>query len=239
MLNEKINSFLMIGQSNMAGRGNIADVAPIDNDLCYMLRMGMWIKMSEPINIDAPVFGEGWFSGISMAASFADELSKCTNKQIGLIPCAVGGTKIKEWMPGEILFDNAVMNAKLAMRTSNLSGILWHQGENDCGNDENVSLYKQRFLTLAESLRKELGKEDIPIIIGEISEDITEKWKVGNRPGKLNAILNEIAKEVPYCHIASSKGLTLKSDGIHFDAASCRILGKRYSDEFLNIKKGE
>ena len=46
MLNEKINSFLMIGQSNMAGREYIADVSPIDIDLCFILRMGKWVKMS-------------------------------------------------------------------------------------------------------------------------------------------------------------------------------------------------
>ena len=34
-------------------------------------------------------------------------------------------------MPGEILYDNTVNNAKLAQRTSELAGILWHQGESD------------------------------------------------------------------------------------------------------------
>ena len=37
---ETVRSFLMIGQSNMAGRGNLTDVPPIDNDLCFMLRNG-------------------------------------------------------------------------------------------------------------------------------------------------------------------------------------------------------
>jgi len=39
---EEIVSFLMIGQSNMAGRGNIEDVPPIRNPKCLMLRMGRW-----------------------------------------------------------------------------------------------------------------------------------------------------------------------------------------------------
>lgn len=37
---EEILSFLLIGQSNMAGRGDLADVAPIENKQCRMLRMG-------------------------------------------------------------------------------------------------------------------------------------------------------------------------------------------------------
>ena len=32
---EDLHSFLMIGQSNMAGRGEISDVEPIDNFRCY------------------------------------------------------------------------------------------------------------------------------------------------------------------------------------------------------------
>ena len=34
-------------------------------------------------------------------------------------------------MAGELLFDNAVFNAKLAQRTSVISGVLWHRGEAD------------------------------------------------------------------------------------------------------------
>ena len=36
---ENIHSFLMIGQSNMAGRGNFGEVPPIQNDRCFMLRI--------------------------------------------------------------------------------------------------------------------------------------------------------------------------------------------------------
>lgn len=230
-----INSFLMLGQSNMAGRGNMGDVEPIENDLCYMLRMGLWQKMSEPVNIDAPVIGEEYFSGISLAASFADELAKATGKKIGLIPCAVGGTKISQWMPGEILYDNALITAKIAMRTSKIKGILWHQGESDCNKDEDIALYKEKFLEIISHLKKELSLENVPIIIGELSTDITEVWNTGTRPAKLNEILREISQELPLCRIVSSNGLTLKNDGIHFDSISCREFGKRYFKEYMKL----
>mgnify|MGYP000999236259 CR=1 FL=1 len=47
---------------------------------------------------------------------------------VGLIPCADGGTSLDDWAVGGLLYDNAVFQAKLAQRTSELSGILWHQG---------------------------------------------------------------------------------------------------------------
>ena len=123
-IDSEMVSFLMIGQSNMAGRGELGDVPPIDNDDLYMLRMGRWQKHSEPVNPDRPITEGEFHSGISLASSFADDYSKYFGRKTGLIPCADGGTSISQWMPGEILFDHAVFMTKLAKRTSTLGGIL-------------------------------------------------------------------------------------------------------------------
>lgn len=183
-LNNEIESFLMIGQSNIAGRGEFGEVEAIENDDCFMLRMGLWEKMSEPINPDAPIYCEDFHSGISLAASFADELQKQTKKKIGLIPCAFGGTKIS-------------------------------------------------------CLKKEIGIEAIPVIMGEVSENITEAWNVGKRPKKMNQIFHEIAEEMEDCRVVTSQGLKLKSDGIHFDSESCRIFGQRYCEIYLAMQRSK
>ena len=39
---DNLLSILMIGQSNMAGRGDFGQVEPIHNEHCYMLRMANW-----------------------------------------------------------------------------------------------------------------------------------------------------------------------------------------------------
>lgn len=233
VVDEEICSFLLIGQSNMAGRGEFSDVEPIQNPSCLMIRMGRWQKMSEPINVDRKIYGKT-HSGVSLGASFANYFAETTGKKIGLIPCADGGTRLSQWMPGEVLYDHAVMMTKLAMRTSRLVGILWHQGESDCRGDEKVALYKERFLKMAEALRAELG--ELPIIIGELAWDIDQKWEVGDRVAKLNAIFHEIADELPLCAVASSEGLRLKKDGIHFNTESLRIFGKRYYECYKNLK---
>lgn len=227
-----INSFLMIGQSNMAGRGNFGEVAEIDNSLCYMMRMGGWQKMSEPINVDRGVFTE-WFSGVSLAASFADEYAKHYNHKVGLIPCADGGTTLSEWMPGTILFDNALWHAKLAMRTSNLSGIIWHQGESDCIDIKNVNSYVLRFTEMITALKKEIGMPDLPLIIGEISENIdSERWNI---PKENTVQFNKNLQTAPNCKLVKASDLALKEDGIHFSSASLRILGKRYFEAYKEI----
>lgn len=232
---DKIYSFLMIGQSNMAGRGEISDVPPIKNDNCYMLRMGRWQPMREPINPDRAIFEGEFRSGVGLAASFADSLAAATGKKIGLIPCADGGTRIEQWQPGEVLFDHAVMMAKLAMRSSRLSGILWHQGESDCTKDEHIALYKERFIKMINGIREELGEEELPFISGELAEHYDARWNMGERYHRINEILHELESELPNFAVVSSAGLSMKPDGIHFDAASCRVMGRRYFEAYTAL----
>ena len=55
-----IQSFLMIGQSNIAGRGFLKDVPPIYDEHIKMLRNGRWQTMVEPINYDRLNAGIGF-----------------------------------------------------------------------------------------------------------------------------------------------------------------------------------
>ncbi len=234
---KQIISFLMIGQSNMAGRGEFGKVAPIVNDKCFMLRMGRWQPMSEPINVDRDVLNIRFHSGVCLAASFADEVSKLLDAEVGLIPCADGGTVISQWQPGEVLFDHAVMQTKLALRNSKLGGIIWHQGESDC-KDFKPEEYREMFLRTMNQLRKELDAEKLPLIIGELSENLSADWPLmaSNTP-KMNILLHQLKDELPNCDIASSQGLMMKPDGIHFTSASLRELGRRYFEKYKQLAK--
>ena len=232
-----VDSILMLGQSNMAGRGDMGQVKPIRNPLCHMLRMGRWQPMCEPVNPDRGIFEGRFRSGISLAASFADEYARAYQRPVGLIPCADGGTYLSQWMPGELNYDHAVMQCKLALRTSSLKAILWHQGESDCLSDETVASYRENFKVMIAALRRDLGLGDIPVILGELPQQMGEAWKTQGREQQMNAVLRQLAKEVPNCAIASSVGLTMKPDGAHFDSPACREFGKRYFDAYKSLMK--
>lgn len=232
-----MKSFLLIGQSNMAGRGDFGEVPEIVNDKCFMLRNGRWQPMSEPINPDRQIFGY-FHSGVGLAASFADEYAKYYGEDIGLIPCADGGTCISQWQPGELLYDNAVSQAKLAQKTSEIVGILWHQGENDSIHVEDVEQYHDRFINMISSLLKELNlPPDIPIIIGELGNFVGDydggKCKYFR---DINATLKNLSQELANGGFVSAKGLICKNDGIHFDSKSYREFGKRFFKEYLRVK---
>jgi len=231
-----LDSVLMIGQSNMAGRGELNEVKPIRNPMCYMLRMGRWQPMSEPVNPDRSLFDGRYRSGVSLAASFADDYVRQLGRPLGLIPCADGGTTLSQWMPGEPNYDHAVALTKLALRSSRLTAILWHQGESDCVAEETVRTYRTRFLEMITRLRRDLNAEHVPLILGELPQTIGESWKTQGREAQLNQILRELARELPNCAIASSLGLTLKPDGVHFDSPACREFGHRYFAKYLELK---
>ena len=157
-----MKSILLIGQSNMAGRGFLKDVPPIYNENISMLRNGRWQMMAEPINVDRHV------AGVGPAASFAEAWTEDhPGEKIGLIPCAEGGSSIDEWAIDGVLTRHAISEARFAMETSELVGILWHQGESD-SYGERYKTYEAKLLSLFKHLREELNAKDIPIIIGEL-----------------------------------------------------------------------
>lgn len=225
-------SILMVGQSNMAGRGRLSEVEPINNPNCYMLRNGRWQPMSEPINFDRAISGIKYPSGVSLAASFADELARFTGKKVGLIPCADGGTSIAEWQPGEALFDHALMQSKLALRISSFGGIIWHQGEDDWNTPGEI--YKKKLINVMQTFRRELGAENAPVILGELSDKISDVFDFVNVSKTLNPVLREIEKELPKCKLTSVAGLELH-DGVHFNSVSLRELGKRYFENYKTL----
>lgn len=234
-----IDAILLIGQSNMCGRGIIGSVPSIDpRDVMFMARCGRWRPMTEPIFVDRPIFVQSETSlrsGISLAASFAESYADTYGRKVGLIPCAFGGTTISEWQPGETLFDYAVMYTKLIMRHSVLRGILWHQGESDAGSPETVACYEEKFFTMLDALKEELALDDsVPFILGEITELCPDRW---GQAREFNLLQHQIAGKRDFFGIAGAEGLGLGPDGTHFSAQSYREFGRRYFAEFDRVKK--
>lgn len=223
-----IKSFLMLGQSNMAGRGFVNEVPPIYNERIQMLRNGRWQMMTEPINYDRPV------AGVSLVSSFADAwCSENKEDTIGLIPCAEGGSSLDDWAIDKVLFRHAISEAKFAMETSELAGILWHQGETDSFNG-NYKTYYKKLLLIIETLRKELNAPDIPLIIGGLPDFLGKEGfgKNCTEYALVNKELEKFASEQDNCYFVTAKGLTSNPDGIHIDAVSQRKFGLRYFEAF-------
>lgn len=223
-----MKSVLLIGQSNMAGRGYLYEVTPIYNENIFMLRNGRWQMMTEPIHFDRSVAGAG------PAASFAQAwCSANKDKQIGLIPCAEGGTCIDEWDRKGPLFRHAVSEAKFAMETSELTAILWHQGESDsCGG--RYKNYYQKLSTLVNSFRKELDVPEVPFIVGGLGDYLGKSGfgKSSVEYDFINQELHKYAENNRNCYFVTGKELNPNPDGIHINAESQRRFGIRYFEAY-------
>lgn len=225
-----IHSFLLIGQSNMAGRGFLNEAPEIDTSRIYTLRNGRWQPMFRPINPDRS------FSGTNLAESFAEAYAKKYNVDVGLICCADGGTKLSQWEKGSILFENAVNQAKLAKRTSVIKGVLWHQGEGDC-TPELYKTYADRLKVFIKDLRDELDLHNIPFLVGGLGDFLS----LYNEAMKNYIYINNALQSVTYSNntvgFVSAKGLSANPDNLHFSAKALYELGIRYFEEFEKFEK--
>lgn len=222
-----IPSFLLIGQSNMAGRGYPEEAETFDTGRIRILRNGRWQEMFRPINPDRS------FSGVSLAESFAACYGEAYNTNVGLICCADGGSSLDQWMPGELLYENAVTQARLAQRTSVIVGVLWHQGEADC-SQLLYPTYESRFLTVMNALRKDLNLTDVPFLLGGLGDflkDCPLSNDLKNYP-HVNKALKKLAIDTPLTGYVSAEGLASNPDHLHFSAKALYEFGIRYFKEF-------
>lgn len=216
--------YLLIGQSNMAGRGKVEAVDEVTNPRILMLtKDNQWVPAKDPVHFDKSA------AGVGLCSEFARTMAaKDPKAAIGLIPCAVGGTSLDQWKPGGTLYKNAVARTKEAMKTGTLVGILWHQGEAD-SSPEKVATYATRFAAMMAQLRKDLGAEKVPLVVGELG-------RFRPASAKFNEALPEVPKAVPLCAMVTAEDLTDRGDKLHFDSASLRTLGKRYAAAYLGLK---
>ncbi len=226
---EKFHIYLLIGQSNMAGRGKV--VAEQNQPHPRVLKLdeqGKWVPATDPLHFDKPkIAGVGPGSGFGPMMADADP-----EVTIGLIPAAFGGTPLSRWVKGKDLYERAVEWAKKNQHQGVVKGVIWHQGEAECKNPELYNTYQKRLSGMIVDLRADLNEPDLPFVMGELGEFL-------ERPGvsTVNDAIHKISKSVPATAVASSKGLPAKSDQVHFNAKSEREFGKRYAQQMLKLQK--
>ena len=232
---ENFHVYLLIGQSNMAGRGKLDKDNRISAERVVKLENNCnWAAANEPLHLDKISAGAGL--GASFARALADADPSVT---IGLVPCAYGGTSLDEWMPDRYLYKQAVLKTKEAMRRGVLKGILWHQGEADAGNLKKAATYAERLVKMMASLRRDLDAPDVPVVVGELGPYLDEFVRINNSLREWKTVNEQIrlaAKRIPNCHCVSSEGLVETiGDNLHFSTPCLRILGRRYADAIMAV----
>ncbi|MBL9153612.1 MAG: amidohydrolase family protein [Verrucomicrobiales bacterium] len=227
--------FLLVGQSNMAGRGEVtpADQEP-DPRILMFDREGRWVPAVDPMHWDKPS------AGVGLGRSFARAVAQARpGVTIGLIPCAAGGSPIDTWKPGALHdqtqshpWDDTIRRAAAALPAGTLKGILWHQGESDC-RPALAPAYEAKLLDLVGRFRSELKASRVPFLVGQMGKFPDVPWTPEIET--VDAVHRRLPGQVPLCGFVSAEGLAHKGDKIHFDSPSYRELGRRYAAAYLRL----
>ena len=232
---EDMHLFLLAGQSNMAGRGEVEAQDRATHPRIWMLdRHGQWVPAADPLHFDKPVAGVG--PGLAFARVLVESDPVVV---VGLVPAAVGGSPISTWEPGgwhdqteSHPYDDALARARLAAGQGELKAILWHQGESDA-NAGNASLYGERLVRLVERFRAELDAPGVPFLVGGLGCFPGVPWSphrvaVDSVHRSLPGVLDRVA-------FVPAEGLGHKGDSVHFDSPAARELGRRFARAYLDL----
>ncbi|MEO6246205.1 MAG: sialate O-acetylesterase [Opitutaceae bacterium] len=237
---EKFHLFLLVGQSNMAGRGT---VTPADNTpsprVLMLNQAGAWVPAVDPLHFDKPAV-----VGVGLGRSFANVIAEASpGVTIGLIPCAVGGSPIDAWEAGFLYaptkshpWDDAMRRAKLALPAGTLKGILWHQGESD-STAILAPTYATKLHNLIGRMRAELNAPQVPFVVGQLGRFAESPWDEFKMI--VDQAHRELPAKVPATAFVSSEGLVHRGDKVHFDSDSYRELGRRYAAAYLKLTGGK
>ncbi|XP_038996620.1 probable carbohydrate esterase At4g34215 [Hibiscus syriacus] len=226
ILQKRLNIIILAGQSNMAGRGGVAndsatgiprwdgDIPPQcqPNPSMFKLSANMtWVEAREPIHADIDAKKT---NGIGPGMPFANAvLTKDPNiGLVGSVTCAIGGTSISRWQKGEFLYEQLVKRARLALQSGGgYKAMLWYQGEIDTIHKQDVELYGGRLKRFFHDWRSDLQAPMLPIFQVVIASGQGAQIKIGL--GNVKSL--------------DAKGLSLEADGLHLTTPAQMLIGSK------------
>ena len=235
--------FLLIGQSNMAGRGTMLpeDVTEKLENVWLLNEEGEAVEAHNPLNQYSTVRKSLSMQQINPGYSFSKKIVRETGRKVLLVVNALGGSSIGMWEKtagfvtdaasiayGKLkLYDEAVRRTRQAMELGELKAILWHQGE---ANSSNPDSYKTVLAQFVSDLRADLGTPDVPFICGELAY-----WRSSS--AGFNEMIRTVSTVVPYSDWVSAEGAGMLKDETdpHFSRDGQILIGERYADKVLQM----
>ncbi|XP_052188549.1 probable carbohydrate esterase At4g34215 [Diospyros lotus] len=229
--------FILAGQSNMSGRGGVINttwdglVPPECRPRASILRLSAelrWEEAAEPLHRDIDVYA---VCGVGPGMAFANSVLQrhAGFGVVGLVPCAVGGTKISQWARGSNLYNQLVRRAAAAAQGGGaIQALLWYQGESDTVNEEDARLYKSRLQQFFMDLRADLQSPLLPIIQVALASG-QGRYVEEVREGQMGIDLANV-------RYVDGKGLELEADHVHLSTAAQVRLGQMLAHAFLQTQ---
>lgn len=230
----KLDLFLLIGQSNMAGRGTLSTeyLDTLDNVFLLTPNAGMEPAIN-PLNKYSNIRKALKMQQIGPAYEFSKKIVSETGATIGLIVNARGGSSVNSWEKGnkDRYYEKTLGRMKNALKWGTLKAVLWHQGESDT---RQADTYMNKLSDMVGNFRTDLGYPKVLFVAGELAY-----WR--KESATFNAMIRTISTAIPYSTWVTAEGLTplINMTDPHFDASSQLILGERYAEKVLQACYGK
>lgn len=237
--------FVLAGQSNMVSRGKLDD-AFRDEVLRSAGISYVWGLERRPIadfvsrsGLDDPWPRKAGNYTQGVGVNFALALrSMGVERDIILVPCAVSGSSILEWVPepsgaaAEGLYERCLGNVAAARQFGEVSALLFYQGERDARDDIRSRGWEKLFRTVIGAFRADLDNSALPVFvvpIAELGASLNDRYPFWSDVQKTQAESSGSALSV-----VDSSNLKTGDDGLHLDSESHRILGRRLAAAFCD-----
>ena len=238
----RLDIFLLMGQSNMKGRG-VMPATPFQDPRIVMMhrRTDGFFLARHPLHLtgDPEDFSGADNAGVGPGLAFAQAVLRARpESRVLLVPCAVGGTAVSKWQKGQRLYEETIRRAKLALNNApagkaRIVGALWLQGEADSVSPERVNAYAGRLDTMIDHLRKDLELPELPFIACTIGE-MKDRDIAGRKA--INKILLDLPNRVSRTAFIDSRSFAKSiGDGVHFDTPTQNQHGVLYAERFLKL----
>lgn len=224
------------GQSNALLSDNfyhwdkVTNVVFIDNE----------IRWRNPSRFTEIVKDSAWQYSFGIGA--ATELSDTLKKRYLLVPVAVGGTSMSEWMPGSNRFDRTTLFGRanfrrVAAAPQQISAI-WYFGHESSTGFPYVTNYITEWKQLIAEFQKEIGPA--PVIFAQLAKSTNLVYHANIFGGAEQQRLSEAGQTLgtPGHHMVVTFDLPL-ADGLHLCAEAHRILGHRFARAMRQHVYGE
>nr|GMD80869.1 probable carbohydrate esterase At4g34215 [Ipomoea batatas] len=184
-----------------------------------------WEVAKEPLHHD---IDKSKVCGVGPGMPFAHELLKRdpSFRVIGLVPCAIGGTYITQWLPGTTNYNQTLKRAFAAVKEGGkLRALLWYQGENEA--KYGVGSFATDVPKFFKSIRKDLNIPRLPIVQVAMPPEVVGPFTKEVRNLQLHFNL-------PSMKTVDAMGSKLQDD-FHLNTTSQVILGKKMAHAFLKM----
>ena len=250
--------WVLSGQSNMEGVGDLMDVEPPATRTSWR---PAWTasggRPKEPLHwlVDSPdpvhsgnpddrsarsaAQHKTRTKGAGLGLPFAVALTAHTGVPIGLVPVAHGGTSLEQWSPakkdegGNSLYGSMLRQIKLA--GNRVTGVLWYQGESDAMGG-GADAYAKNFADFIAAVRSDLNQPELPFYYVQIGRFINN-----HDPKGWNTVQDaqrRLPERVPHTAVIAVLDLEL-DDGIHVGTQGQKRAGNRLAQIALRELFGQ